>query len=145
MDDPTTIQAHATRLIECLDDESKELLKSMAGLQAISGADASRSMHRMEGLVRMREQLVAFLRFQELTSETGGRSHPMKSATPPQSLVAMKSAKIALNRKEAAEALGVSVVTLDRLVRRRLITPSIALRRPLFSPSELERFIKETR
>ena len=53
-------------------------------------------------------------------------------------------ARLALRREEAAAALGVSVPTLDRLVQRGLLRPSRALRRPLFSLPEIERFLRET-
>jgi plasmid maintenance system antidote protein VapI len=53
-------------------------------------------------------------------------------------------ARLALSRKEAATALGVSVPTLDRLVQRGLLRPSRALRRPLFPVPEIERFLRET-
>jgi hypothetical protein len=52
--------------------------------------------------------------------------------------------KLALNRVEAAEAIGVSPATLDRLTLRGLVHPSRATRRPLYSVKELERFLKET-
>lgn len=52
--------------------------------------------------------------------------------------------RIALNREEAAAALGISLPTLDRLVQRRLLQPSRALRRPLFPVIEIERFLRET-
>jgi hypothetical protein len=52
--------------------------------------------------------------------------------------------KLALNRAEAAEALGVSPATLDRLTLRGLLRPSRATRRPLYAVKELERFLKET-
>lgn len=52
--------------------------------------------------------------------------------------------RLALSREEAAVALGVSVPTLDRLVHRGLLRPSRALRRPLFSVPEIERFLRET-
>ena len=52
--------------------------------------------------------------------------------------------KLALSRVEAADALNVSPATLDRLVRRGLLHPSRALRRPLFSIAEIERFLRET-
>lgn len=52
--------------------------------------------------------------------------------------------KLALTRKEAADALGISVVTIDRLTERGLLKPSRATRRPLFPVSEIERFLKET-
>jgi predicted site-specific integrase-resolvase len=52
--------------------------------------------------------------------------------------------RLALTQKEAAEALGISQVTLWRLVKRGLIRPSLALRTPLYPISELERFLRET-
>jgi Helix-turn-helix domain len=52
--------------------------------------------------------------------------------------------KLALTRVEAAEALDVSPATLDRLVKRGLLRPSRALRRPLFAIVEIERFLRET-
>ena len=52
--------------------------------------------------------------------------------------------KLALTRIEAADALDVSPATLDRLVRRGLLRPSRALRRPLFAIAEIERFLRET-
>ena len=51
---------------------------------------------------------------------------------------------LALNRKQAANALGISAVTLDRLVARGFLRPSRACRRPLFSIRELERFLQMT-
>ena len=52
--------------------------------------------------------------------------------------------KVGYNRHAAAEMLSISVESLDRLVARGLLKPSRALRRPLFSRGELERFIAET-
>lgn len=52
--------------------------------------------------------------------------------------------KLALTRQEAAQALGVSAVTIDRLTRRGLLHPSRATRRPIYSVRELERFLRET-
>lgn len=52
--------------------------------------------------------------------------------------------KLALNRVEAAKAIGVSPATLDRLTLRGLLRPSRATRRPIYSVKELERFLKET-
>ena len=52
--------------------------------------------------------------------------------------------KLALSRIEAAEVLGVSAVSIDRLVKRGLLRPSRATRRPLFPIWELERFLRET-
>lgn len=53
--------------------------------------------------------------------------------------------KLALTRREAAAALGVSPMTLDRLTRRKLLSPTRANRRPLYPLAELERFLWENR
>lgn len=52
--------------------------------------------------------------------------------------------KLALSRVEAADALGISAVTIDRLTKRGLLRPSRATRRPLYAVSEIERFLRET-
>lgn len=52
--------------------------------------------------------------------------------------------KLALTRTEAAEALGITPVTIDRLAKRGLLRPSRATRRPLYSVEEIERFLRET-
>ncbi len=52
--------------------------------------------------------------------------------------------KLAFSRVEAAQALGVKPITIDRLAKRGLLHPSRATRRPLYPVSEIERFLKET-
>jgi len=52
--------------------------------------------------------------------------------------------KLALSRTEAAQALGVSPITVDRLALRGLLRPSRATRRPLYAVDELRRFLAET-
>ena len=52
---------------------------------------------------------------------------------------------LALTREDAAATLSISPVSLDRLVKRGLIRPTKALRRPLFPLAELQRFLAETR
>ena len=51
--------------------------------------------------------------------------------------------KLALNRIEAAAAIGVSPATLDRLAQRGLVRPCRATYRPIYWVKELERFLKE--
>jgi hypothetical protein len=51
--------------------------------------------------------------------------------------------KLALNRVEAAQAIGCSPATLDRLALRGLVRPCRATYRPLYWVKELERFLKE--
>jgi len=58
--------------------------------------------------------------------------------------ILLEAPKLALTRVEAANALNVSTATLDRLVKRGLLRPSRALRRPLFPIAEIERFLRET-
>lgn len=52
--------------------------------------------------------------------------------------------KLALSRTEAAQALGLSAVTVDRLTKRGLLRPSRATRRPLYPVFEIERFLRDT-
>ncbi len=52
--------------------------------------------------------------------------------------------KLALTRTEAAQALGITPLTLYRLEKRGLVRPSRATRRPLYPVSELERFLRDT-
>ncbi len=52
--------------------------------------------------------------------------------------------KLALSRKEVAQALGVSPITVDRLALRGLLRPSRATRRPLYAVDEIRRFLAET-
>jgi excisionase family DNA binding protein len=58
--------------------------------------------------------------------------------------ILFEAPKLALTRVEAADALSSSRATLDRWVKRGLIHPCRAGRRPLFSIAELERFLRET-
>jgi len=55
-----------------------------------------------------------------------------------------KPPKLALTRTEAATALGVAPVTIDRLTKRGLLRPCRATRRPLYPVWEIERFLRET-
>lgn len=52
--------------------------------------------------------------------------------------------KLALNRRETANALSVSPATLDRLAERGLIFPCRATGRPLYPVAEIERFLRDT-
>jgi DNA-binding transcriptional MerR regulator len=53
--------------------------------------------------------------------------------------------RLGYGRKEAAELLGISPISVDRLVARGLLKPSRALRRPLFTEAELLRFLEDTK
>ena len=51
--------------------------------------------------------------------------------------------KLALNRIEAAKAIGVSSATLDRLAARGLLRPCRVTYRPIYGSASFERFLKE--
>lgn len=55
-----------------------------------------------------------------------------------------RTPRMAFSVMETAEALGVSEKTVRRLVARRLLNPSRALRHLLISKKEVERFLEET-
>lgn len=52
--------------------------------------------------------------------------------------------KLAYSIRETAAVLGVSYVTVHRLLKRRLLRASGALRHRLIPACEIERFLKET-
>jgi hypothetical protein len=52
--------------------------------------------------------------------------------------------RLAYSLRETAESLGVSEKSVRRLVARRLLNPSRALRHLVFSKKEIERFLVET-
>jgi hypothetical protein len=52
--------------------------------------------------------------------------------------------KLALTRTEAAEAIGQSPATIDRLTKRGLLRPSRGTRRPIYPVTEIERYLRET-
>ncbi len=59
-------------------------------------------------------------------------------------VIQMGIPKLGLTRVEAAQALGISAITIDRLTKRGLLRPCRATRRPIYSVKELERFLQET-
>jgi hypothetical protein len=52
--------------------------------------------------------------------------------------------KKGFKRAEAAAYLGVAKITIDRLTKRGLLHPSRALRHPIYSREDLDRFLRET-
>jgi hypothetical protein len=52
--------------------------------------------------------------------------------------------KKGFKRAEAATYLGITAVTIDRLTKRGLLHPSRALRHPIYSRDDLDRFLRET-
>jgi predicted site-specific integrase-resolvase len=50
--------------------------------------------------------------------------------------------KLAYSMKETAEILGVSYITIHRLIKRGLLKSSTALRTKIISRNEIERFLR---
>lgn len=52
--------------------------------------------------------------------------------------------KLAYTMEETAHALGISYITVHRLLKRGLLKSSKALRHKMIPVTEIERFLKET-
>lgn len=52
--------------------------------------------------------------------------------------------KLAYNKKEAAEAIGVSERTIDNLIKRKLLKRNGALRHVIVPRAEVERFLRDS-
>lgn len=65
-----------------------------------------------------------------------GMNTPTNASEPAQ--------RLAYTREEAAALIGVTPSTIDRMVKRGLLHPSRATRRPLFLHEELLRCLRET-
>ena len=73
--------------------------------------------------------------------QNGGNSDmpPLSEAMFPS-----RTPRLAFSVRETADALGISEKTVRRLVFRRLLNPSRALRHLLISKKEVERFLADT-
>lgn len=63
---------------------------------------------------------------------------------PPGAVIKIHIEKKGFKRAEAAIYLGVAKITIDRLTKRGLLHPSRALRHPIYSRDDLDRFLRET-
>ncbi len=97
--------------------------------EKVAGLRADWRRDRDVGLAQFSHETTSIVR------ELASKLQPGRDAAHP---------RLAFTRQEAAKALGVSAVKIDRLVARGLIRPSLATRRKLFAPAELERFMRET-
>jgi excisionase family DNA binding protein len=88
-----------------------------------------------------------------LTGESVGRDAVGSGRFAPSGLKAAKrpllgpthfGCRLAFSVQETAEMLGVSEKTVRRLIKRRLLHPSNALRHLLIPKKEIERFLAET-
>jgi hypothetical protein len=71
-------------------------------------------------------------------TESSQNSHSNGEAEKP------RIEKKGFKRAEAAVYLGVAKITIDRLTKRGLLHPSRALRHPIYSRDDLDRFLHET-
>jgi len=67
-----------------------------------------------------------------------------RSASLAGTVIRVTVEKKGFKRAEAAIYLGVTAVTIDRLTKRGLLHPSRALRHPIYSRDDLDRFFRET-
>ena len=67
-----------------------------------------------------------------------------RNAQPARTVNHVTVEKKGFKRAEAAIYLGVTAVTIDRLTKRGLLHPSRALRHPIYSRDDLDRFLRET-
>jgi len=70
--------------------------------------------------------------------------HPLKPSKAQAASTPLPKTKLAVSAEEAAEIISVSRSTFDRLVKRGLIHPVKATRKPVFAITELQRFLDET-
>ncbi len=67
-----------------------------------------------------------------------------RNTQPTRTVIRLTVEKKGFKRAEAATYLGVTAVTIDRLTKRGLLHPSRALRHPIYSRDDLDRFLQET-
>jgi hypothetical protein len=77
---------------------------------------------------------------EQLTKPQTRTRHGLTNGVETKIMVEKKGFK----RAEAATYLGVNPVTIDRLAKRGLLHPSRALRHPIYSRDDLDRFLRET-
>jgi len=69
---------------------------------------------------------------------------PADGNPPAGAVIKIHIEKKGFKRAEAAIYLGVAKITIDRLTKRGLLHPSRALRHPIYSKDDLDRFLRET-
>jgi hypothetical protein len=90
---------------------------------------------RKARIVALRKELDELLSEHDETDEVPVRKSPALDKTLTKRLYTMK---------EAAHSLGMSTISVRRLVDRGLLKPNLALRRLLFPAAELDRFANES-
>jgi hypothetical protein len=79
-----------------------------------------------------------------MTKNKGEFSKPSRAVDSPDAVVKTEIEKKGFKRAEAAIYLGIAKITIDRLTKRGLLHPSRALRHPIYSKDDLDRFLRET-
>jgi hypothetical protein len=79
-----------------------------------------------------------------MTKNNGQFSKPSRAVDSPGAAVKTEIEKKGFKRAEAAIYLGIAKITIDRLTKRGLLHPSRALRHPIYSKDDLDRFLRET-
>ena len=79
-----------------------------------------------------------------MTKNNGQFSKPSRAVDSPDATVKIDIEKKGFKRAEAAIYLGIAKITIDRLTKRGLLHPSRALRHPIYSKDDLDRFLRET-
>lgn len=137
------ISGAVDQLLLVLDQEIERTASALKTTPTVPGQEAAQALDQCLRFALFREQARAFLGQPVRLPE--GFSLVLSSPAPkPQAEPAQPAKQFALTRVETAKALGVSPITVDRLVLRGLLRPSRATRRPLFAPTEIERFMRET-
>jgi len=69
---------------------------------------------------------------------------PKRNGPSSDTVIRVTVEKKGFKRAEAATYLGITAVSIDRLTKRGLLHPSRALRHPIYSRDDLDRFLQET-
>jgi hypothetical protein len=79
-----------------------------------------------------------------MPKNSGQFSKLSRAVDSPDAAAKTKIEKKGFKRAEAAIYLGIAKITIDRLTKRGLLHPSRALRHPIYSKDDLDRFLRET-
>ncbi len=102
------------------------------------------SINELKRQLTTAEAILSELRGRQ-ARETGDALRPLPYLIPAKDKpVRNDPQQLVYTPKQAAQALGISTVSLWRLEKRGLIKPSRALRTPRFTRAEIDRFLKDT-
>ena len=144
----TRIANAGTDLLRIIDDEIRAVTTAVgAGSGAVLRSELEQCLSFAVEIATLRERLSQLLpgagnqrtgvRLDEAAAEFLRTVTQSVSSSP-------ELPKIGYNKVEAGKILGMSPMTVDRLVARGLLSPSRGTRRPMFTMEELERYMRET-